>query len=123
MSSTGTASDTGKIGNEPDLYQNRNNQRGGPAFDVDWYNAQFRAFHEAMKAGDLNARIAGPVVTGGWQEWMPAFIRADSDIVDVLSWHWYPQLPPELLQRLRISGRVRVHLADDDIEIWTDKED
>ena len=32
------------------------------------------------------------------------------------------QLPPELLQRLRISGRARVHLADDHIEIWPDKE-
>ncbi len=33
------------------------------------------------------------------------------------------QLPPELLQRLKISGRARVHLADDHIEIWPDKEE
>jgi hypothetical protein len=32
----------------------------------------------------------GPVVTGGWREWIPAFFAANGDIVDVVSWHWYP---------------------------------
>ena len=82
---------TWEIRKEPDLYKNRNNQRGDPVFDIDWYNAQFRAFYEAMQAVDPSVQVAGPVVTGGWREWMPAFIRANVDIVDVLSWHWYPQ--------------------------------
>jgi hypothetical protein len=78
-----------EVGNEPDLYQNRINRRDDPVFDVDWYNSQFRAFVQAMKAVDPTIKVAGPVVTGGWREWMPAFIKANGDIIDVLSWHWY----------------------------------
>jgi phage tail protein X len=79
-----------EIGNEPDLYMvNRRHEKGDPVFDVAWYNNQFRAFSQAMKAVDPSILIAGPVVTGGWPEWMPAFIQANGDIVDVLSWHWY----------------------------------
>jgi len=31
------------------------------------------------------------------------------------------QLPPELIERLGIAGRARVHLADDHLEIWPEK--
>jgi alpha-L-arabinofuranosidase len=78
-----------EIGNEPDLYKNRRHRRGDPEFTVEWYNARFREFAKAMKAVDPTIQIAGPVVTGGWRQWMPAFIAANGDIVDVLSWHWY----------------------------------
>jgi hypothetical protein len=56
---------------------------------VAWYNARFREFATAMKAVDPTIQVAGPAVTGGWPEWMPPFITANGDIVDVLSWHWY----------------------------------
>jgi hypothetical protein len=43
-----------------------------------------------MKAVDPSIKLVGPAVTGGWQEWIPAFLQANGDIVDVISWHWYP---------------------------------
>jgi len=78
-----------EVGNEPDLYMRRANRSGDPVFDVDWYNAQFREFATAMKAVDPDIKIVGPVVTGGWREWIPSFLAANGDIVDVISWHWY----------------------------------
>jgi ABC-type lipoprotein export system ATPase subunit len=33
------------------------------------------------------------------------------------------QLPPELLERLEIAGRARVHLAEDHLEIWPTEDD
>jgi hypothetical protein len=78
-----------EVGNEPDLYVNRRNRSGDPVFDADWYNARFREFATAMKAVDPDIQIVGPVVTGGWREWMPAFLAANGDVVDVISWHWY----------------------------------
>jgi hypothetical protein len=42
-----------------------------------------------MKAVDPGIQMVGPVVTGGWREWVPAFFAANGDIVDVVSWHWY----------------------------------
>jgi hypothetical protein len=79
-----------EVGNEPDLYLNRFHRSGDPVFDVDWYNARFREFATAMKAVDPDILVAGPAVTGGWREWMPAFLAANGDVVDVISWHWYP---------------------------------
>lgn len=76
-----------EIGNEPDLYQNR---PGDPVFDVDWYNVRFHDFALAMKAVDPSIQVAGPVVSDRWMTWMPAFIATNGDLVDVLSWHWYP---------------------------------
>ena len=78
-----------EVGNEPDLYIKRINTPGDPTFDVTWYNARFREFAAAMKAVDPTIQVVGPAVTGGWPEWMPPFITANGDIVDVLSWHWY----------------------------------
>jgi len=32
------------------------------------------------------------------------------------------QLPPQLVERLGIAGRVRLHLTEDHLEIWPTKE-
>lgn len=81
---------TWEIGNEPDGYSGRPTEPGDPAFDVDWYNVQFRNFALAMKAVDPSIQIAGPAVRDGWMTWLPAFIATNGDLVDVLSWHWVP---------------------------------
>jgi hypothetical protein len=103
-----------EVGNEPDLYMglNRNQRKDDPVFDVDWYNQQFRAFAQAMKAEDPDIQIVGPVVTGGWREWLPPFFKTNGDIVDVVSWHWYAHgnelsdaevlaTPPEIEEQVR----------------------
>jgi len=79
-----------EVGNEPDLYEQRVSRSGDPDFTVEWYNARFREFATAMKAVDPDIQVVGPAVTGGWREWIPAFIAANGDVVDVISWHWYP---------------------------------
>jgi hypothetical protein len=109
-----------EVGNEPDLYERRLKRKGDPVFDMEWYNAHFRAMAAAMKAADPTILVAGPAVTGGWPTWMPAFIRANGDIVDVLSWHWYPNdtrlddaavlaTPPEVEEQVRA---IRAMWAD-----------
>jgi hypothetical protein len=79
-----------EIGNEPDLYIERENVRpGSPDYTPEWYSQRFREFHTAMKAVDPTILIAGPVVTVRWEDWMPTFIFLNGDIIDILSWHWY----------------------------------
>jgi hypothetical protein len=79
-----------EIGNEPDLYIERENiSPGSPDYTPEWYSQRFREFYTAMKAVDPSILIAGPVVTVRWEEWMPTFIFLNGDIIDVLSWHTY----------------------------------
>ena len=75
------------IGNEPDLYADH---RNAPEWDVDYFIAEFRAQVEAMRAVDPNVRISGPAVSQPKDDWIRRFIYEAGDLVDVLSWHWYP---------------------------------
>lgn len=114
-----------EVGNEPDLYARRANRSGDPVFDVDWYNARFREFAEAMKAVDPNIQIVGPVVTGGWRKrgtelvegWIPAFFAANGDIVDVISWHWYPH-GNELNDAEALATPVEIEEQVETIRAW-----
>jgi len=106
-----------EVGNEPDLYERRPSRSGDPAFDVDWYNAQFRAYAEAMKAVDPDIQIVGPAVTGGWREWMPAFLAANGDIVDVISWHWYSH-GDELSDAEALATPVEIEEQIETIRAW-----
>jgi len=106
-----------EIGNEPDLYKNRRRRDGDPEFNVEWYNARFREFAMAMKAVDPDIQIAGPVVTGGWREWMPAFIAANGDIVDVLSWHWYAH-GDELSDAAALATPYQIEEQIETIRAW-----
>jgi hypothetical protein len=100
-----------EVGNEPDLYERRNNRKDDPVFDVNWYNTQFRLFANAMKEVDPEIMVVGPAVTGGWRDWIPDFIKENGDIIDVISWHWYtnghettPEIalltPPEIKEQV-----------------------
>jgi len=106
-----------EVGNEPDLYVRRPHKSGDPAFDMDWYNARFREFATAMKAVDPGIQVVGPVVTGGWREWMPAFIHANGDIVDVISWHWYPH-GDELSDAEALATPVQIEEQVETIRAW-----
>jgi len=67
-------------------------------FDISWYNTQFRNYTTAMKSIDPTILMVGPAVTGGWENWILAFYQENGDIVDVISWHWYPnghEMSPE----------------------------
>jgi hypothetical protein len=92
------------IGNEPTLY-NAEVQSQGQSYDVNRFNQEWRAFAEAMKKVDPTIKLVGPEINqfsydtspgattnfGEWDEtWMTEFLKANGDLVDVVSFHRYP---------------------------------
>lgn len=92
------------IGNEPTLY-NGEMQNRGETYDVNRFNQEWRAFAMAMKNVDPSIKLVGPEINqfsydttpgtttnfGAWDEtWMIEFLRANGDLVDVVSFHRYP---------------------------------
>ncbi|MCK6578679.1 MAG: hypothetical protein L6Q98_11295 [Anaerolineae bacterium] len=97
------------IGNEPDLYV---------GYTVERFNAEWRAFAEAMRAVDPDIVLIGPEVsqfpytpegdayTNLRREWVRAFLEANGDLVDIVAVHRYPfplsaNLPPTTVEDLR----------------------
>jgi hypothetical protein len=90
------------IGNEPTLYEAELSITSGETYTVERYNEQFRLFAEAMRAVDPSIQILGPELhqfsgdpsanpkdsTGA--DWMTEFLRANGDLVDVVTIHRYP---------------------------------
>lgn len=86
------------IGNEPQFYE----AALGETYGVERFNREFRAFALAMKAVDPTIQIVGPELTNfgpdlasnpkdsEGKDWMVEFLRANGDIVDVVSIHRYP---------------------------------
>jgi alpha-L-arabinofuranosidase len=92
------------IGNEPTLYEGVYKNRN-ESYDVDRFNQEWRAIAEAMKAVDPTIKLVGPEinqfsydftpgVTTNYSElhenWLIEFLKANSDLVDVVSVHRYP---------------------------------
>jgi hypothetical protein len=92
------------IGNEPTLY-NGAVQGRGETYDVDRFNKEWRTFAEAMKAVDPTIKLVGPEInqfsydtssgaTTNFGErdetWLTEFLKANGDLVDVVSFHRYP---------------------------------
>lgn len=95
------------IGNEPDLYATNRHETG---YDVDHFNQEWRAFAQAMKAVDPTIQLVGPEIShpnardDQGREWLPAFVEANHDLIDVVSFHDYPfgkphATPDALLQQ------------------------
>lgn len=86
------------IGNEPQFYE----AALGEPYGVQRFNREFRAMALAMKAVDPSIQIIGPELTNfgpnpasnpkdfEGKDWMVEFLRANGDIVDVVSIHRYP---------------------------------
>jgi len=86
------------IGNEPQFYE----AALGEPYGVDRFNREFRTLAAAMKAVDPGIQIIGPELTNfgpdpeknpkdsTGKDWMIEFLRANGDIVDVVSIHRYP---------------------------------
>jgi hypothetical protein len=94
------------IGNEPDLYE----PLPGMDYDVTRLNQEWRAIAQAMKAVDPSIKLMGPELSQ-WgtslaktpkypptqtptsqerQDWMTEFLKANSDLVDIVTVHRYP---------------------------------
>ena len=91
------------IGNEPTLFA-AELQTLGKADDYDTvqFNEEWRAFATAMKEVDPTIKLLGPEVhqftyneaanpkDSNGRDWMTEFLRANGDLVDVVTFHRYP---------------------------------
>jgi hypothetical protein len=92
------------IGNEPTLYEGVYKNRN-EAYDMDRFNQEWRTIAEAMKQVDPSIKLVGPEinqfsydftpgVTTNYSEmhenWLIEFLKANGDLVDVVSVHRYP---------------------------------
>lgn len=87
------------IGNEPTLFATA---RGLPDYGVVQFNAEWRAIAQAMKAADPSILLIGPELhqfaadlasspkDPAGLDWMTEFLKANGDLVDVISIHRYP---------------------------------
>ncbi|MGZ5422872.1 MAG: GH39 family glycosyl hydrolase, partial [Aeromicrobium sp.] len=103
------------IGNEADLYA-----ADGSDYTVDKYNADWREFARAMRVVDPSIKLIGPDVsqftanpTDTYMKarvaWLSSFLKANGDLVDIVSIHRYP-LPkdtntPITVEDLRAGGK------------------
>lgn len=87
------------IGNEPTLFE----QRFREPYDTARFNQEWRAIAEAMKAVDPTIKLMGPELHGTFtsnfstnpkdsagRDWMTEFLKANGDLVDVVTYHRYP---------------------------------
>ncbi|MGZ6265282.1 MAG: GH39 family glycosyl hydrolase [Candidatus Limnocylindrales bacterium] len=103
------------IGNEPDLYV----ANGMTDYTVDQYDVDWRAFAKAMRAVDSSIKLIGPDVSQfnastdpyiqARSDWLSSFLKANGDLVDIVSIHRYP-LPKDIntpitVDDLRAGGK------------------
>ncbi len=115
------------IGNEPDYELNN-----GQHIDTVTYNQQWRAIALAMKAVDPTIKLMGPELSQ-WgtslattpkdpagRDWMTEFLKANGDLVDVVTVHRYPlyhangapSTVDELRQDTQEWGNMAIYLRD-----------
>jgi hypothetical protein len=90
------------IGNEPTLYESQEHI----PYDTVTFNQEWRAIAEAMKAVDPTIKLMGPELhqwgidvastphDSAGRDWMTEFLKANGDLVDVVTVHRYPLYKP-----------------------------
>lgn len=91
------------IGNEPTLFGEELKITGrADDYDTEQFNREYRQFAEAMRAVDPTIKLIGPELhqyqpvedsnpkDSSGRDWMIEFLKANGDIVDVVSFHRYP---------------------------------
>lgn len=123
------------IGNEPTLYQSEV-KKFGETYDTARFNKEWREFAIAMKAVDPSIKLIGAEINqfsfsteegattnfGTWDEtWFIDFLKANGDMVDIVSFHRYPfprssvSGPPsaeELLQNSQEWDRIIIRARE-----------
>ncbi len=107
------------IGNEPDIFT----QLGYAKYDYtsEQFNKEWRAIALAMKAADPTIKLMGPEIhqwnnslattpkDSSGRDWMTDFLKANGDLVDVVTLHRYPMYSPNgpvTVQNLRANTRA-----------------
>jgi hypothetical protein len=99
------------IGNEPNLFA---------GYSVEQFNADWRAWATAMRAVDPSIVLIGPEINQFFArpaqadqhqltDWATAFLKANGDMVDIVSFHRYPfpktaRSGPPTLEELRANS-------------------
>jgi hypothetical protein len=123
------------IGNEPSLFDAELKLRG-ESYDIERFNQEWRTFAEAMKKVDPTIKLVGPEIhqfsydptagattnfTQREEDWLIEFLKANGDLVDVVSFHRYPfpktttSGPPsieELRQNAQEWDKIIVHARE-----------
>jgi hypothetical protein len=92
------------IGNEPDIFTSQGYAESD--YTIEQFNQEWRAIAQAMKAADPGIRLMGPEIhqwneslattpkDSAGRDWMTEFLKANGDLVDVVSVHRYPMYSP-----------------------------
>lgn len=114
------------IGNEPTLYDALLKNRG-ESYDTERFNKEWRTFVEAMKKVDPTIKLVGaevnqfsydptPGTTTNFgqrdEEWFIEFLKANGDLVDVVSFHRYP------FPSTRVSGPPSIDELRQNTQEW-----
>ena len=114
------------IGNEPTLFDAELKTRG-ESYDIERFNTEWRTFAEAMKKVDPSIKLVGaeinqfsfdpaPGATTNFgkrdEEWFIEFLKANGDLVDVVSFHRYP------FPRSRTSGPPSIDELRQNAQEW-----
>lgn len=118
------------IGNEPDLidaYKSVETLTNFADVRIDDYNRDWRAVAEAMLAVNPDILLIGPDVsqfpptpdgdpyTNVRREWVRAFLKANGDLVDIVSIHRYPF--PASMQSITTIEQLRNNVTEWDVII------
>jgi hypothetical protein len=123
------------IGNEPTLFDAELKTRGD-SYNIERFNREWRTFAEAMKKVDPTIKLVGaeinqfsydptPGATTNFgqrdEEWFIEFLKANGDLVDIVSFHRYPfpstraSGPPsinELRQNAQEWDKIIIHARE-----------
>jgi len=114
------------IGNEPNLFDAELKTRGD-SYSINRFNKEWRAFAEAMKKIDPTIKLVGPEInqfsydpTPGTttnfeqrdEQWLIEFLKANGDLVDVVSFHRYP------FPKTRVSGPPSIEELRQNTQEW-----
>ena len=114
------------IGNEPTLFDAELKNRG-ESYDIERFNKEWRTFAEAIKKVDPTIQLVGaeinqfsfdpsPDATTNFgprdEEWFIEFLKANGDLVDVVSFHRYP------FPRSRTSGPPSIDELRQNAQEW-----
>jgi alpha-L-arabinofuranosidase len=114
------------IGNEPTLFDAELKLRG-ESYDTQRFNEEWRTFAEAMKEVDPTIKLVGaeinqfsydptPGATTNFsqrdEEWFVEFLKANGDLVDIVSFHRYP------FPESRVSGPPSIDELRENAQEW-----
>ena len=110
------------IGNEPNIYTQLN--QADYDYTVENLNKDWRAIALAMKAADPTIKLMGPELSqwndsyettpkdSAQRDWMTEFLKANGDLVDVVTVHRYPMFSPT-------NGPVTAQQLRENTRKWT----